>query len=125
MTEDKKYLLFNILDDRELEIAVFSKQEELKKVVIEPPEQISETLWKTLAVWFPKDTSISVSGIAFKQKRNKGTYSTVRTVLSIINTLGIVENIPIVQATANDSRELIIKKFNSESIYELTANYTL
>lgn len=124
MTEDKQYLQFCISDDRVVVLTLFSQIKKIREVTIEPPEQISETLWETLAVWFPKKGNNNFSGLIYKQKKGVGSYSTVRTVLSIINTLGIVEKVPIVEATINESGEALLKKFNKKSNYEVTANYS-
>ena len=123
MADDSLYILFNVIDDRSIELSLFSKKKELKKIIIEPPEQIGEALWKNLAEWFPKNSVNNLSGIAFKQDKGKGSYSTVRTILSIINTLGTVESIPVRKVSSVKNREDVIKSINSSGSQEVAANY--
>lgn len=126
MADVKRYLYIHIEDDKVVTIKKFSATKEMQAYTIEPPEQLSEGLWSLLPKLFSNKELSKLSGIVFQQEEGKGTYSTVRTVLSIINTLGIVENIPVYQAIAGECHEDWLQEFNNKktNLKEVQAIYS-
>jgi len=126
MKDNKIYIIFHIYDDRAVTISLFNTKRRVKNITIAPPDNISETVWRILPRWFDtQQKKDMLAGVGYRQEKNKGSHSTIRYILSIINTLGVVDGIPIVALSKKQGYNELIKKIHQSRIhYELTAQYT-
>jgi hypothetical protein len=123
MVNDNTYFLFHATGDRRVTINLFQGLKCKKTFEIAPPDTISETVWKYIPQWLSnKKTINTLSGIGYIHEQ--GTYSTVRTLLSIINTLGIVENVPVAILKKGDRIQSLINELTKHALFEIEASYT-
>lgn len=122
MADAKYYIVLKIEGDRETHISIFKEKKLQVEAFVRPPMQLSEELWKLLTRTISaKDV---ICAVGYVQEPEKGSYSTIRTLLSIINTLGIVEGVPVVKLEPGESiSELEAYKENRATVQEISATY--
>ena len=126
MANDNLYLIIDVIGDREISLMFFSGEKEKQQYTITPPDRISETFWKQVTNWLPtKKEKQALSGIGYRQQEGVGSYSTIRTLLSMSNTLGIIDRIPLVVLKQGEGIEKVRQESRSGTVaHELQPLYT-
>lgn len=122
-------LVFNFSSVGQLAVlAVDSKKSVVvNEITLKLPTQLSEKLWAVLPRWFNFKTRKLEAAVLMVTADSEPSYSALRTVVAIMNTLGI-GGVPLLTLPLENNLSRLISNINKElvspnKIYKIKANY--
>lgn len=108
-------IVFDFVKAHTVTFFLIKNDKVLKSKTLKLPTKLSETIWDELPKWLqtPLKGSMKLTAVAVRYSSGNVSYSTLRTILTIMNTLSIINCIPLIRLTSiSQNKKIIIKELN-------------